>query len=196
MDYLEEIGEYNTRKANPAPRKTALLVIDMQNYFAALAEPIRVNVRSLVELGRRIGIPVIYTRHGHHDIDEDGGMLASWWNGDLIMYGSEDWRLMDDIAPGKDGTVIDKMRYSAFYNTGLEDMLRSRGIEDVVITGVMTNCCCETTARDAFMRDFRVFFASDATATANDDLHVCTLKNLAFAFAYVMSTEELLRSLA
>lgn len=195
MDYLEEIKEYNTRRADPSLRKTALLVIDMQNFFAVLAEPIKANVRSLVELARKMGIPIIYTRHGHHDINEDGGMLASWWNGDLITYGSEDWHLMEHTAPKKDETIVDKMRYSAFYNTGLEAMLRNKGIKDLIITGVMTNCCCETTARDAFMRDFRVFFASDATATANDDLHVSTLKNLAFAFAYVMSTEELRRSL-
>lgn len=155
----------------------------------------KTNVCSLIEPAGKAGIPVIYTRHGHHNIREDGGMLASWWNGDLIEYGSEDWRLMDNVAPGSDETVIDKMRYSAFYNTGLEDMLDSKGVEDVIITGVMTNCCCETTARDAFMRDFRVFFASDATATANDDLHVSSLKNLAFAFAYVMSTEQLRMSL-
>lgn len=72
-------------------------------------------------------------------------------------------------------------------------MLTSCGFEEIIITGVMTNCCCETTARDVFMRDYRVFFASDATATVNEDLHLSTLKNLAFAFAHVLDAESLCR---
>jgi nicotinamidase-related amidase len=65
----------------------------------------------------------------------------------------------------KEDIIIDKNRYSAFWRTGLDEFLRSKNVEDVVIAGVLTNCCCETTARDAFMRDYRVFFVSDATAT-------------------------------
>jgi isochorismate hydrolase len=82
-------------------------------------------------------------------------------------------------------------RYSVFQRTGLEERLRSGEIEELIITGVMTNCCCETTARDAFVKDFRVFFVSDATATANDELHIASLKNLAYGFAHIISTEQL-----
>jgi len=76
-------------------------------------------------------------------------------------------------------------------STGLDDILKSRGIEEIIITGVMTNCCCEPTARDAFMRDYRVFFVSDATARVNEELHLATLKNLAHVFAHVLDTESL-----
>jgi isochorismate hydrolase len=87
-------------------------------------------------------------------------------------------------------------RYSVFQGTDLEERLRSGEIEELIITGVMTNCCCETTARDAFVKDFRVFFVSDATATANDELHIASLKNLAYGFAHIISTEQLCRHLS
>ncbi|HSQ86804.1 MAG TPA: isochorismatase family protein [Desulfobacterales bacterium] len=87
-------------------------------------------------------------------------------------------------------------RYSVFQGTDLEERLRSGEIEELIITGVMTNCCCETTARDAFVKDFRVFFVSDATATANDELHIASLKNLAYGFAHIISTEQLRRHLS
>jgi isochorismate hydrolase len=98
---------------------------------------------------------------------------------------------MPGFEPRKDDLLIDKNRYSAFFNTGLDETLRSEGIEELIITGVMTNCCCETTARDGFVRDYRIFFISDATATANDDLHIATLKNLAYAFAHVMNSGQM-----
>ena len=70
---------------------------------------------------------------------------------------------------------------------------RSKEIRVIFITGVMTNCCCETTARDGFVRDYRVFFVSDATATTDKELHLASLKNLCYGFAHVLSTEELCR---
>jgi len=122
-------------------------------------------------------------------------MLEKWW-GDLIQYGSKDWELIKAIEPPDGDGILDKNRYSAFHETGLGDSLKSRKIEELVITGVLTNCCCETTARDAFVRDFRVFFVSDATATVDTDLHLASLKNLAFGFAHIVSTDGLCRHLS
>jgi isochorismate hydrolase len=76
----------------------------------------------------------------------------------------------------------------------LDEWLHNNGVEDLIITGVLTNCCCETTARDAFVRDYRVFFVADATATVNEELHLSSLMNLAFGFAYIAQTQELLCS--
>lgn len=73
-------------------------------------------------------------------------------------------------------------------------MLRCLGVSDVIITGVMTNLCCESTARDAYFRDYRVFFVMDGTGTVDEELHLATLKNLAFGFAYVTDTEQISRS--
>jgi len=114
----------------------------MQNYFLPMASPIMDNVFSVVEACHLKKIKTNFTCHGHRDIEKDGGMLLKCW-GDCILYG-----------------------------TGLDELLKSRVIEEIIITGVMTYCCCETTARDAFMRDYRVFFVSDATATVNEELHL------------------------
>ena len=194
QDYLNEINQYNVRPAWPKPSRCALLVIDMQQYFLSIAAPILGNVLSIIETCRSVDIRTIFTRHGHKEVTKDGGMLAEWW-GDLIEYRSKDWELIKALKPSNTDGVIDKDRYSVFHGTGLDDSLKSRKVEELIITGVMTNCCCETTARDAFVRDYRVFFVSDATATANDELHVASLKNLAFGFAHIISTEQLCRYL-
>ena len=194
LDYLHEIKTYNTRTAWPNPAKSALLVIDLQEYFLPMLSPIIGNILSLIESCRSKGIKIIYTRHGHKDSDKDGGMLLNWW-GDVIIYGTEKWNLIKSISPRENEPVIDKNRYSAFLGTSLDETLKYRKIEDLIITGVMTNCCCETTARDAFMKDYRVFFVSDATATVNEDLHLASLKNLAFGFAHIVDTKKLCRSI-
>ena len=89
--------------------------------------------------------------------------------------------------------ILPKKRYSAFFETDLEAFLRAKEIRDLIISGVMTNLCCETTAWDAFMRDYRVFFLIDGTATGIDEHHLATLKNLGFGFgfAYLMTCDEL-----
>ena len=189
-DYLNQIDQYNIRHACPEPGRCALLVIDMQRYFFSIATPILGNVLSIIEACRSKGIRIIFTRHGHRDVSEDGGMLAEWW-GDQIDHGSKDWELIEALKASDADIIIDKNRYSVFHETGFHEILKSQKIDELIITGVMTNCCCETTARDAFVRDYRVFFVSDATATVNDELHVASLKNLAFGFAYIVSTEPL-----
>ena len=190
MDCFKEISHYNIREAKPTPAKCALLVIDMQQYFQSIASPIIGNVISIVEACRSRNMRIIFTRHGHSDISKDGSMLYKWW-GDFIQYGSKDWELIKAIQPGDYDAVLDKNRYSAFHGTTLDKSLQSIKIEELIITGVLTNCCCETTARDAFVRDYRVFFAGDATATANEELHLASLKNLAFGFAHILSTDQI-----
>lgn len=188
--YLGQISSYNRRKACPIPERTALLVIDMQRYFKEVAEPILDNVRALIDTCRSSGIACIYTRHGHIDPAVDGGMLADWW-GELIIRDSYEWLLLDDITPKENEIIIDKNRYSAFYETPLDEIFAENGVDEIIICGVLTNCCCETTARDAYVRDYRVFFVADATATINEDLHISSLKNLAYGFAHIVDTRVL-----
>ncbi len=188
-DYLQEISSYNIREAEPRPSKCALLVIDMQRYFQSVASPIIGNVLSIIEACRSRNMRTKFTRHGHEDISEDGGMLAEWW-GDYIPYGSKEWELLQALQPKDNEAILDKKRYNAFHGTSLDESLKSIMVEELIITGVLTNCCCETTARDAFVRDYRVFFVGDATATVNEELHLATLKNLAFGFAHILSTEQ------
>lgn len=187
-DYLEEVQSYNIHSHKIQSSICALLVIDMQNYFGGIARTIRENVSSIIASCRSAGMFIVFTRHGHKDIQEDGGMLDKWW-GDNIMVGTPAWELMPGFQPREGELLLDKNRYNAFYNTNLDKELRSRNIEQVLITGVMTNCCCETTARDAFVRDYRVFFVADGAATVNEELHIATLKTLAYGFAHIVETK-------
>lgn len=189
-EYFKEISKYNTRQAKPTPSKCALLVIDMQQYFQSIASNILGNVISIIEACRLRNMRIIFTRHGHHDIIEDGGMLSQWWD-DFIQYGSKDWELIKALQPSDYDAILDKNRYNAFHGTNLDESLKSIKTEELIITGALTNYCCETTARDAFVRDYRVFFVGDATATVDEELHLATLKNLAFGFAHIVSTEQI-----
>jgi nicotinamidase-related amidase len=179
--------------SRPAPpvdaRRSALLVIDMQRYFASICAPIIATTRKAVDAAHGAGLPVLFTQHGHRDPDRDGGMLGCWW-GDLILDGSADHALLPDLGRENDDRVVPKRRYSAFFDTDLEQTLRGLGVEDLAVAGVMTNLCVETTARDAFVRDFRVRVLMDATATASEEMLLGSLVNLAFGFAHVQAVEE------
>jgi len=189
---LEELKPYRERKAMINPRHAALLAIDMQNFFHRIAQPVLRNILRVIQSCRQKNIPVIFTQHGHTEPDSDGGILGEWW-GELIIGGTEDWKFLSEIKIEPRDKVLPKKRYSAFFETDLDTTLRSRGIQDLIISGVMTNLCCETTARDAFMRDYRVFFLIDGTATGKGDLHLATLKNLGFGFAYLITCRELIQ---
>lgn len=183
-------NKYETRRRNPNPKAAALLVIDVQNYFSSTATPILHNLLTTIQLCRRASIPVIFTRHCYKS-PADYGMLAEWWGGDLVFDGTREAELMPELGRRPEDQVVEKNTYSGFRGTRLEELLKERRVEEVIVTGVMTNLCCETTARDAFLRGFRVFFSADATATADKELHEATLKNLAYGFAYLVDCQRL-----
>ena len=191
---LEELKPYREREARVDPKHAALLVIDIQNYFHRIVQPILKNLLKVIQSCRPKDIPIIFTQHGHTDPAADGGVLGQWW-GEVILHGTKDWQFLPEIKIESKDIVLPKKRYSAFYKTDLEEILRSKGIQDLIISGVMTNLCCETTARDAFMRDYRVFFLIDGTATGRGELHLATLKNLGFGFAYLITCDELVQIL-
>ena len=191
---LEELKPYRERKTLIDQRHAALLAIDMQNFFHRIARPVLRNISRVIQICRQKNVPVIFTQHGHTEPESDGGILGEWW-GELIIGGTEDWKFLPEIKIESRDTILPKKRYSAFFETDLDQILRSRGIQDLIISGVMTNLCCETTARDAFMRDYRVFFLIDGTATGRSELHLATLKNLGFGFAYLITCDELIQTL-
>jgi isochorismate hydrolase len=191
---LRELTPYRERKAKIDQKHAALLVVDMQNYFHRIAQPVLRNILRVIRSCRQGDVPIIFTQHGHIDPAKDGGVLGKWW-GELIIDGTEDWRFLPEVTIESKDTVLPKKRYSAFFETDLDTTLQSRGIQDLIISGVMTNLCCETTARDAFMRDYRVFFLIDGTATGRSDLHLATLKNLGFGFTYLLTCDELIKML-
>lgn len=208
IHWMKEIRRYNTHRMKLRKSRACLLVIDMQNEFLEedgavffhYAIEIIPNVRGVLAASRKAGIPVVFTGHVHEDPDVDGGLTAQWWPeikmGKSLIKGTRGVEVFHEIKPRKDEKVIWKHRYSAFYNTDLEIILRGMKVTDLIITGVLTNVCCESTARDAFFRDFRVFFVADATATTEPELHTASLKNLAYAFAYVLTTEDTLKQIA
>jgi bifunctional isochorismate lyase/aryl carrier protein len=188
------------RDAGFTPERSALLVIDMQRYFLDASShafipsaiPIVKRIRGLAEgfIGR--GLPVILTRH--INTDENAGMLSRWWS-DLIREDDPLSAITGELClPG--AITLRKTQYDAFHGTELDHVLKDHGAEGVVVTGVMTHLCCETTARAAFVRGFYVYFAVDGTATYNEAYHRATVLNLSHGFAVPVLTEDVAARLA
>jgi isochorismate hydrolase len=193
MDIEDIIRQYNTHDWTPEEGRTAVLLIDLQEYFRGIIKPILDNVVRLISATREKHIPLIFTQHGHAP-RSDHGMLGRWW-ADLIIEGSTDARLIPELKARKEDPIILKNTYSAFHETDLEEKLKSLKVTDLVIGGVMTNLCCETTARDAFVRNFRVFFLADGTSTISEEFQQATLKNLGYGFATLLLCEQFIQKM-
>jgi ureidoacrylate peracid hydrolase len=182
--------------------QSALLVVDMQYFFLDPASPtytcggqaIIPNIQKIIRAFRQAGRPVIYSRHVHHPDGLDAGIMGWWWEG-MCLEGSPESEIHRDIAPIGNEKVINKHRYSAFYNTDLETVLRTLKVVDLVMTGIMTNMCCESTTRDAYFRDYRVFFTADGTGSVTEEMHLASLLNLAFGFAWVTDIDTVIGQL-
>jgi len=201
-EWMKLVAPFNTHNLKLNIDKSALMVIDMQKFFLDPQSPtytcggpvILPKVKLLTEAFRSVGRPVIYTKHVHHPDRIDAGIMGWWWDG-MCIENSPESEIADEIAPNPSEKIIFKHRYSAFYDTDLETVLRCLKIEDVVVSGIMTNMCCESTARDAYYRDYRVFFPADATGSITEEMHTASLLNLAFGFAQICTTENLLASI-
>jgi len=195
---MERIRSRNIHKRPFDIQKAALLVIDMQRYFleeskhghTPAAEAVIPNIQRLISIFRDSKRPVIFTRHAHNKDGSDLGILKEWWD-EMPVDGTPEAEIDPQLKPLSNETVLTKNRYSAFYNTDLDKILRTKSVKEVVITGVMTNICCESTARDAFFRDYFVRFVADGTGSIKEEMHVATLLNLAYAFADICTTDEL-----
>lgn len=197
LEMLRKVEKHRERHNLPfIPAISALLVLDMQRYFLERsshayipsAQAIIEGVRGMTEAYFTGNLPVIITRHLNSP--QNANLMGRWWR-ELI---SEEDPLSEIIPemnfPG--AIVIQKSQYDAFYKTGLEGILREKGVRQVVICGVMTHLCCETTARSAFIRGFEVFFPIDGTATYREELHRASLLNLSHGFAVPVLLEEML----
>ncbi|UCF06815.1 MAG: isochorismatase family protein [bacterium] len=181
------------------PRRAALLVLDMQRYFLdedshafiPSAPAIVPGIAALADTFLMHDLPVVFTRH--RNSEADAGMMADWWS-DLISPESGLFEIVPELNRPA-AMVIEKSQYDAFHETELDGMLREAGIEQLVITGVMTHLCCETTARSAFMRGFAVFFPVDGSATYREDFHRAALLNLSHGFAVPVLVDDLIASI-
>jgi nicotinamidase-related amidase len=157
------------------PARTALINVDMQNCFVegspisapnGLAVLNRIN--ELAAACRAAGILVIHTSHVLRPDRSNTGILgetAPPARAGILDKGSESAALHKRLVIDSRDILLDKPRFGAFHGTDLESILRTRGIDTIIVSGIATNVCCETTAREAMVRDFRVFFLSDGTAT-------------------------------
>lgn len=194
------------------PRRTAHLVIDMQNGFMEPGAPVEVpEARTIVDNINRVSAavrdsgglnvfvhfttptgeapawPVFYERSG---AGADAHRAA-------FTPGAHYWQLWPTLEV-RDGDVkMEKCRFSAFTPgaSGLDALLKERGIDTVIVTGTLSNCCCESTARDAMQLNYRVLFVADANAALSDEAHAATLASMALVFADLHSTYELVEML-
>jgi biuret amidohydrolase len=188
--------------------RTALVNVDMQNCFVEeppFAAPDGLNIlpriNRLADVCRRNGVLVIHTLHVVRPDGSNSGVMGEIIPAvreGVINKGNPLAELHPGIVVERNDVILEKPRYGAFHGTDLELILRSRDVDTVIITGIATNVCCETTAREASVRDFRVFFLSDATATSaiedlsSDEVQRATCATLGKRFAQVLTTDEML----
>ena len=183
-------------------KKTALLIIDMQNDFVGEDAIISVKgikdrlpkFKEFVKECKKKGITVIYTKH---IFDPVKNPIEARLFPELAEAGlrenTKGTEIHESLKPVKDDLVIKKRRYDAFLGTDLELVLKTKGIENVIITGTMTQVCCESTTRTAMMKDFNVLFCSDLTFTSNLEVHQATLRTVSTHFGKVLTSEEIFK---
>ncbi len=197
------------------PERTAVLVIDMQNFFVSdpagvlvpAAKAIVPNINRLTGAFRAAGAQIVFIKH---TVSEEPRFALPAWQRDPAYAGGAIALSVGPLQAGQTGhelfaeldvdqrdLVMPKHRYSAFLpnSSDVDAVLRERGIDTLVIIGTTTNICCESSARDASMLDYRVFFPSDANAAMMDDFHNATLLNIGFIFADIRSTDEMMAML-
>ena len=192
------------------PKRTALVVIDMQNAFVAPGAPMEVPAargivapinRLATELRKR-GVTVIWVAHENRKDGRDwagffDAFIAPGWRADAsaaLAAGSDLQKLYSPLETDAKDIRVAKNRYSALIAgaSPLETVLKEKGIDTLLIAGTKTNVCCECTARDAMMLDYKVVMLSDCTAALSDDEQRATLENMIQQFGDVLSADEAL----
>lgn len=204
-------------------RQTALIIVDMQNGFASKggmldiagadisgAPAVVESIRVLLVASRSAGIPVVYLQMGFKpDLSNSGGPTSPNWHkelalrlmdcrpelkGKLLIEGTWDFAIVNELRPQPDDLVIVKSRYSGFARTSLDSELRARGIRYLLFAGIATNVCVESTLRDAFFLDYWPILISDAAMAAGSPaMHDATLFNVESFFGWTVEAEELLK---
>ena len=189
------------------PSRMALLNIDMQGFIVDITaggSDLLDRINRLIRVCREKNILIVHTAHVIRADGSNAGVMAEIApivREGLLNEGSEAIKLHKDLDIRDDDILLNKPKFGAFYGTDLETMLRYRGIDTVIIAGIATNICCETSAREATVRDFRVFFLSDGTATYDigdqsaQQLQTATCTTLGFAFAQICTVNEIIEKL-
>ena len=187
------------------PAHCALIVIDMQNAFVAEGAPFETpGARAMIPLlerligcARELQMPIVWTQSDHRP--PYGGLMLRKFpaiaKDHILWQGEPSFQMYPDMIQPREGSLeyrIVKHKFDAFFETDLDAILRFHRADTVIITGTATNACCESTARSAFMRDYKVVFPSDANATFDEAMHRATLVNIDLLFGRVLTTEGLL----
>ena len=199
---------------NLDPARTALVVVDMQNAFmlpgvahalCPMAEKIVPNINRLAQAVRETGGTVVWIKT---TFKEDA--LQSWstyfemvspQHGakrvEALTAGSKGHQLWDSLEVRAQDLIVEKNRFSAFIqgSSDLAEILRARGLDTILVTGTVTNVCCESTARDAMMLNFKTIMVSDGNAAVTDADHNASLCTFYLTFGDVMSTDMLIACL-
>lgn len=181
------------------PEKSALLVIDMQRYFCdeasipfvPSAPAIIPKIKMLSDKYLSKNLPVIFTKQ--MNTPQDAGMMAKWWK-HVISPESEMCEISPEFSTDK-SIVLDKTQYDSFYNTELESILKEKGVSQLVLTGLLTHLCCESTARGAFIRGFETFYCVDGMVTYKEIFHVSSMINMAHGCSSLVLTEDICKKI-
>ncbi|MDI6739945.1 MAG: isochorismatase family cysteine hydrolase [Candidatus Edwardsbacteria bacterium] len=187
-----------TKQISIVIEKPALLVIDVQNYFFDQRSPAFLNgapaivprINRLIDTARTNGWPIVYTVH--RAPAGSGNLMTKRW--DHLPKGAES-KPFPGLRRHDNETVTEKEHYSAFMGTRLAEQLRNEEVRQIVLCGVMTHLCVDTTARHGFMLGFHPLIVSDACCSNRPNLHAAALACLEHGFATVCTTTKLLRSL-
>ncbi len=176
-------------------KKSALLVIDMQNFFcekkshAYISDTPKItkNIDKLISIYKKNKRPVIFS--SHKNTKQNAKILGDWWND--VITSKHDAEIHKELDT-KNSTIISKTQYDTFYNTDLNKILKKQKIKHLLITGVATHLCVETTTRSAFVKGYLPFVAKNCTADFDISFHKSALKNLADGFAIVKTWEKII----
>ncbi|MBZ5700917.1 MAG: isochorismatase family protein [Acidobacteriia bacterium] len=213
--------------AKPQPlkidlRKAAVVVVDMQNAFAAkggmldiagvdisgAAQVVR-TIRGMLDAARRAGLPVVHLQMGYKpDLSNSGGPASPNWHKELAMHlmtcrpelkgkllteGTWDFAIVEELQPQPEDLVVVKTRYSGFQGTTLDSQLRMRGIQYLFITGIATNVCVESTLRHAYFLDYWPILIADGAMQAGPPaLQDATVFNVENFFGWTMQSQNFL----
>jgi biuret amidohydrolase len=197
-------------------RRFALLVVDMEHDFVhgpmavAGAAGLALRLAPLVAAARAAGVPVVFANQQLRAGGEDVGPLARFEpvrDGAALREGREGVRVVAELAPRPDDLYVVKRRFSAFFATDLDLLLRARGIRGVAVCGIAAHVCCDTTARDAFQLGYETFYVGDGVEMGDlpdvgfgpvpaEQAKAVVATILAHRFATLCSVEQLLAELA
>ena len=184
----------------------ALIVVDMQKEFLSDEGLIPVwggpailpNVNRLTNAFRLKGHPVFFTRMIYNNPEKDGGATARFWGMDrhsmILREGTWHAELDERLSISPDDTIITKRRYSAFFGTELDTLLRSCGVREILIAGVSSHICCEATAHDALFREYDVHFLLDGTGGNDEAAHYAVLRNIGAVYGKIVMTDQAIRA--